>query len=120
MRALVIADLLASAVLSPQMQPAHPLQQAAQNLAVGRLGEQHQRHHVVDHQAGRQLTVALALLARLAQHGIDQVPRDRRGQHSQGDIVADPWAVRQARHCPDHQRILPSTEHPEIQLSQTP
>jgi hypothetical protein len=76
------------------MQPADPLQQAAQNLAVGRLGEQHQRHHVVDNQAGRQLTVALTLLARVAQHSIDQVPRHRRGQHSQSDIVADPCTLR--------------------------
>jgi hypothetical protein len=88
MRALVSADLLASAVLSPFR--CSPLQQAAQNLAVGRLGEQHQRHHVVDNQAGRQLTVAPALLAGVRQHGIDQVARHRGGQHSQSDIVADP------------------------------
>ena len=68
MRALV-ADAGQRRALALQVQPAD-----AADLAVRRLGEQHQRHHVVDNQAGRQLTVALTLLARVAQHSIDQVP----------------------------------------------
>src|SRR4051794_35322160 len=55
-RALVIADLSAGARSVP---PAHALEQAAQDLAVGGLGIQGQGDDVVDHQPCRQLPLAL-------------------------------------------------------------
>ena len=76
------------------VQPAHALEQAAQDLAIGGLGIKRQGHDVVDHQPCRQLPLALALPAGVGEHGVDQPGRDGHRQHAQGDVIADPGAVR--------------------------
>jgi hypothetical protein len=53
------------------VQPAHALEQAAQDLAIGGLGIKRQGHDVVDHQPGRQLPLTPALPAGIGQHGVD-------------------------------------------------
>ncbi len=93
-------------VRAGRAQPAQALQQAAQDLAVGGLGIEGQRDDVVDHQAGRQLTLPLAPAAGVGEHGIDQGGRHRGRQDPQGDVIAEPRAVRQTRRLAGH-RLFP-------------
>ena len=78
-------------------QPAHPLEQAAQDLAIGSLRIEGQGHDIVDHQPRRQLPLPPTLPASIGQHGIDQQRRNRARQHTQRHVIADPRATRQNR-----------------------
>ncbi len=92
---------------------AEPLQAFAhhpQHFFQRRLAPQRQRHHVVHHRRGRQQALALAGLAGVGQHFLDQRPRTHAGQHPRADQVRNVNPRRQrlarSRHrpCPSKSR----------------
>ena len=56
----------------------------------------------------------------LTQHGINEVGRDRRGQHPKGNVVADPRAVRWARRCRTIARSSSSAQHARFRSQNGP
>ena len=87
-------------------QPLHPLQQAAQHLAIRKLHVKRQRDHVVDHKMGWQIALALAAAARCRQHRIDLLALERPGDDAKAYIVRDPAARRQFRRRARHPSLL--------------
>ena len=70
-------------------QPLNPLQQAAQNLAVGRLHVERKRDYVIHHHRRRKRTPALARPPGIPQNRLHRIKRKRLRDHTQTDVVGD-------------------------------
>ena len=70
-------------------QPLNPLQQAAQNLAVGRLHVERKRDHVIHHHRRRKRTPAPARPPGIPQDRLHRIKRKRLRDHTQTDVVGD-------------------------------
>jgi hypothetical protein len=81
-----------------------PLQQAAQHLARARAHEQRQSNHVIHHYLRRQVALAHARPAGLAQHLVHLLQWKRLGDHPKTDLIAHPNPGRQAASNPPHHR----------------
>jgi len=81
-----------------------PLQQAAQHLAQAGAHEQRQGNHVIHHHRRRQVALAHARLASLAQHLVHLLQRKRLGDHPKSDVIAHPNPSRQAGSNTPHHR----------------